>query len=253
MIFFCRRLPKVFYYVKKAVLLKRQPGIIIACMPKSGSTFLTNALSDITHSRLITPTNGGPQDEQNLDYPTLVDLFGTRFVAHIHLKASDTNVQKIVDFGLKPVVLVRNLFDVVVSINDHLAREDTKAFNIYIDKNFLELTKAEQYDRIIDLVLPWYINFYVSWSSVKSIDPYWLNFEDLISDNQGSIEGILDYCGISQDPDKIGNAIANLPKNRTRFNRGVGGRGRKELSATQIDRILKLTKYYPETDFSRIL
>ena len=157
-------------------------------MPKSGSTFLSAVLALITKSKLIKPIAGGPQDEQNLCFPTLVDLYGSRYVAHIHLKASESNVQKIIDFGLKPIVLVRNLYDIVVSINDHFHREDIKTFNIFVDEKFFKLSKSEQYDQIIDLALPWYINFYVSWQSTISIKPHWVTYEELTSNSIHTIQ-----------------------------------------------------------------
>lgn len=252
MLLFFRRLPKAFFYVKRLIYSNRKPGIIVACMPKSGSTFLTTILAHITKSRLIKPIEAERQDEQNLFYPILVDLYGSRYVAHIHLKASESNIRKIVDFGLKPIVLIRNLYDVVVSLNDHLHREDIRTFNIFIDHSFCKLPKVEQYDRIIDLALPWYINFYVSWSTT-SIKPHWVTYEDLTSNSTNTIQDVLNYCDVPANSTEIENAISSVSKSKTRFNKGIGGRGKEELSDAQIARIQRLCQYYPNIDFSPIL
>jgi hypothetical protein len=81
-----------------------------------------------------------------------------------------------------------------------------------------------------------------------------MSYEELIKDNPTSITNVLKFYGLGAPQRGIGQQIseAESEKRRTRFNRGVAGRGISKLSEGQIDRIRSYARYFPTTDFSRM-
>jgi hypothetical protein len=133
-------------------------------MPKSGSTFLANALSEVTGYPQVQLCFGYERHEQDLYLPRLVDACRKDTVTRHHMRATKFNTALLKKFNIKPVILTRNLFDVVPSIRDHLFREGFEKFPcFYCTERFADLSEEKQLDCIIDLALPWYFNFYVSW------------------------------------------------------------------------------------------
>ena len=58
--------------------------------------------------------------EQELYLPRIVDNYGKGVVVHQHFKANEPNLDLLMEFSIQPIVLVRNVFDVLVSLRDHL-------------------------------------------------------------------------------------------------------------------------------------
>jgi hypothetical protein len=125
----------------------------------------------------------------------------------------------------------------------------------------LELDLETQLDYVIELALPWYIDFYVSWYEAGTngkIDVQWISYEEMIADWNMSIRRILDVYGIKRTDAEIEEAIQRtLEKGQRktlqiRLNKGVVGRGNL-LSDAQKERVRALTRFYPWVDFSRIL
>lgn len=239
----------------KKVFFRRHECIVIACMPKSGSTFLLNTLSLLTGFKTCFPTSGAGRDDQNLYLPALIELYGKQGVCQLHLKATERNLDLIDQFSIKTIVLVRNIFDVVVSYRDHLHNESTLAPIVWANEQFFELDDTSQLDLIIELAIPWYINFYVSWFSASKegiINPVWLTYEELTTNPQSTLRRIMDAFGIDKTEVEIQESLEKVDRRKIRFHKGVSGRGRQQLSDTQIQRIIDLTRFYPWVDFSKM-
>jgi len=243
------------FYLKKAIFFKSHRCIVVACMPKSGSTFLSSTLSKLTGYKASFPTYGGGRNEQNLYLPALVDIYGRKTVCQMHLQATEANLILIERFSIKPIVLVRNIFDVVISFYDHLHREDTKTPMAWINDEFFKLDDSAQLDFIIGLAIPWYMSFYVSWFSATqegTVNPIWLTYEELTADPRSTLRLIVDSYNIRKSDEDIGNVLQQVEREKVRFNKGVSGRGCQILTETQIQRIKDFTRCYPWVDFSRI-
>jgi hypothetical protein len=195
------------------------------------------------------------QFEQDLYLPMLDSVAAVDTVTQQHCRASDANVQLMQAFGIKPVVLVRNIFDSVISLLDFYNKG---AFsNSFFRADYSSLDDQTRIDLLIDNLVPWYFQFVASWSEVekkKGLEIFWLTYEDLIGDKSVSIQNVLKFYGLGAAPRSIEQKIreAEAEKRNTRFNKGVAGRGRSGLSDQQKIRISRLARYYPATDFSRI-
>ena len=64
-------------------------------------------------------------------------------------------------------VLLRNIFDVVVSTNDHFRNEDDRGPSVYIHPEFHRMSEDEKFDFLIANCLPWYFSFFASWRDAQ--------------------------------------------------------------------------------------
>jgi len=229
--------------------------IFIACVPKSGSTFLKNILLSLSGYRDAFMVYTPGQFEQDLYLPVLDSVAGLDTVTQQHCRASDTNVQMMQAFGIKPVVLVRNIFDCVVSLLDFY---NGGAFaNSFFREDYRSLDEETRIDLLIDHLVPWYFEFVASWSLVEKqrrLHLMWLNYEDLIRDKPKTVVDVLGFYGLAAPSRGIAQRIDEIEveKRGTRFNKGIAGRGALRLSQEQKLRIERYARYYPATDFARL-
>jgi len=231
--------------------------IIIACFPKSASTFLRNVIGEITGYTTNEFCVAYERNEQDLYLPTLIDHAFTPVVNHMHMQARGNNVAIMQISGIRPTVLVRNIFDTTVSMANHLANHSPFFSMAYVDDSFAQLPPEEQLDMVIALCMPWFISFYVSWYKVRQdnlLDTYWLTYEKLTDDKPAAVADICRFYGIETDRATIEKAIETIQGNKEKSNLNVGvkGRGKAQLTDAQKQKIIKMTSYYKDVDFSLI-
>ncbi|HSM61073.1 MAG TPA: hypothetical protein VK849_09760 [Longimicrobiales bacterium] len=237
-------------------LRRGRPGrfVFLAAMPKSGSTFLSRALSRALGYEVGYLGYAYSNTEQELYEPRIVERFGEGFVVQQHLRASAPNLDLLARYGIRPVVLTRNVFDVVVSVREHLLSEGLDRIpSLFVSRAYGALSPAMQLDTIIRLFCPWLIGFYVSWYQADSIDKIWLSYDDCVGDWVACVGRVLDFHGLEVAPPIVAAALdASSGDPRSRINKGVPGRGAMLLSPAQQDRIRELTEPFPEVDFAPI-
>jgi hypothetical protein len=233
--------------------------LLLAPMPKSGSTFLSHTLCALTGYRHYYLACAYDNIEQEIYLPRVIDGFGCGRVVQQHFKANGPNLEVLNRFDIKPVVVVRNIFDLAASIRDHLLTERLDNLpSVYPPVDFLTFSPSRQLDFVIDMVIPWYITYYVSWCQAekqRQIEFLWVVYEELVANWSAGIRRILDFFGMQKPDVAIARAIETTraePKERTRLNVGVPGRAYRLLSDSQRERIVRLTQYYPNVDFTRI-
>ena len=238
----------------KRLFTKRRNCLFVTCFPKSGSTFLVSALAESTgYMRQFLGYDH--LNEQDLYLPSLIDAYNMNIVCHQHTRATAPNLALISEFGLQPIVLVRNIFDCLVSLRDHLERESLRTPVFNASDEFLASPQSEQFDELVDLALPWYVNFVMSWKNAETggAKLLWITYEDMMADKVGTVRQVLDFYGIPQFNDRVDTAISRVDRGfDTRFNKGVSGRGEEQLSADQRRRITDRFRHYPDVDFSFI-
>jgi hypothetical protein len=237
---------------------KRGDYLLVACMPKSGSTFLANVLSELTGYPYVALSYAYERSEQNLYLPKLIDSYSFGSVTHLHLRATDSTIDLLKIFSIRPVILVRNIFDVVVSIRDHMFNEGYEFPTFFCDENFKDLDEKSQFDFIIEQGIPWYFNFYATWNKAISkgrIEGLWLEYEKVVSNWHKTLRTVIDFYGIKKTYEEIDHALkktAMKNKKKIRFNKGVVGRSVNLLTKDQKDRILSMARFYPRIDFSKM-
>ena len=229
--------------------------IFIACVPKSASTFLKNLLVSLTGYRDVFMVYAAGQSEHELYLPTVREIAHLDTVTQQHCRASDANIQMMQAFDIKPVVLIRNIFDSVMSLLDFY---DKGAFyNSYFRADYPSLDEETKIDLLIDNVIPWYFQFVASWSLVEKqnrLEIFWLTYEELIAEKSSAIQNILKFYGLGAALRGVEQKIRETESEgrKIRFNKGVKGRGDARLSERQKERVRRLAKYHSATDFSRI-
>ncbi len=228
--------------------------IFITCAPKSGSTFLKNVLAEITDYRDLFAVYASLQNEQEIDMPQLAQFGNVNTVTQQHARASEANIQIMQAFGISPVVLVRNIFDTVMSLVDFYGKGFTHS-TFFRKEDYLNFDQETKINLIIEYAIPWYFQFVASWQRAERenrLEVYWISYENLIADKTKTIADILDFYGLSYSNEFIQQKIDKIESNKevNRFNKGVSGRGKTALSKTQKDRIKNLAKYFPDIDFS---
>ena len=227
--------------------------LFIACAPKSGSTFLKNVLVALTGFKDLFSVYAALQNEHELDLPQLAKFGAVNSVTQQHSRASEANIHLMQAFNIRPVVLVRNIFDTTISLLDFYRGGFT--FSTYFDReDFVNFEQEQQIDLLIDYVLPWYFQFVASWQRVereKRLTVYWQSYESMIADKPAALEQVLAFYGMNAPREAIEKTIhATESDNRAnRFNKGVAGRGKAGLTDAQKDKIKSLARFYPRHDF----
>ncbi|MEX2577163.1 MAG: sulfotransferase domain-containing protein [Halofilum sp. (in: g-proteobacteria)] len=240
-------------------LLARGDSILITCMPKSGSTFLLAALEEVTGYQQAKLIYSWARTDHELYLPRLLDAQFRHTVTRHHLRASGPNIELLERFRIKPVVLVRNLYDAAVSVRDHLEKEGHHNFPaLHAPNEFSQMQRHEQLEFVIDHVMPWYIQFYASWYGpwiAGDMDMLWLRYEELIEDWSSGVLQVLEFYGLESNRAAITKAIEESYRSdlvTKRFNQVVVGRGLDELTEAQRKRIRKLASYHSGVDFSYV-
>jgi hypothetical protein len=229
--------------------------LFIACVPKSASTFLKNLLVNLTGYRDLFTVYAAGQSEHEIYLPTLRESAHLDTVTQQHCRASDANVHLMQAFGIQPVVLVRNIFDSVMSLIDFYNKG---AFQTsYFRADWHGLNKETKIDLLIENVIPWYFQFVASWDLAEKqqrLEVHWLSYEELIADKASAVLKVLEFYGLGASRRGVEQRIREIESEETkiRFNKGITGRGRSGLNDGQKEQIRRLTRFYPSTDFGRI-
>jgi len=216
--------------------------ILLACAPKSGSTFLSSAIANLPDFTKADLTLGYGRREQELCIFHCAATHSANYVAQHHTRYSDTTGGLIRAFRLFPVVLTRNLFDTVVSLRDHLLTRPMVAL-AYVDEAFVSWEEERQLDFVIDFCLPWYANFAACWAQYDGPGMR-VRYQDLVERPAETVRLIAAAAGAAFPREVAEQAVASVRREDMRFNVGRAGRGREVLSRAQIARIHSLLEPY---------
>ncbi len=243
--------------------------VIVACFPKSGSTFLFALLANLPGMRRQKLVPGFKRREQEIclerlreanlktrflrelwkDDPTIDSARPIGFVSQMHLRYSLPTGKIMKNFRITPIVLVRDIFDVVVSIRDHFQNKATYMSMAYVTEEMKEWDESKMQHFIADMVVPWYLNFYMCWQECDNAKV--ITYEKLVNDVTGTTLDVANYAGIPCSAQDIAQAIENAGRQDTRKNKAVAGRG-QEVPDSVKEKIRHLAAYYPDVDFSPI-
>lgn len=219
-------------------------------MPKSGSTFLTKLLANVLGYKHGYFSYAYYNVEQELYVPKILDAFGKGTVVQQHFKASEPNLSILEQFELRPVILMRDIADVLVSVRDHLLHERSDNIpSLFPPENFPSICSESQLDYLVKFFAPWLVQFYVSWKRAESrgTELLWLRYEECVHDWAAAVDEILEFNRLPANPGAAARQLAaNAPLGNTRLNKGVPGRGRQELTVAQREALRAMTRSYPE-------
>ncbi|MGV3553108.1 hypothetical protein [Rhizobium sp.] len=255
-----------------------QLNVLLACAPKSASTFIAGALQTalgLPSAALFASTPriravsqmGGNLREQEPEELALIrnGLNGAGYVAQHHSRCTPYLSLMLKTYNVRPIVTHRNLFDTFVSLDDMIMgyRSDNVSEGLYFSDGLpANYGKLEQEDRLTILVqrnTAWFIQFYVSWKKCERaglVKPLWVSYEkDFLADKQGLAERVIKHLGL--DPDSAAKLLVAFEDKTDgaakRLNKGVAGRGRAMPDSVRA--IIERTAHYyrDEEDLSPLL
>ncbi|MEI9997214.1 MAG: sulfotransferase domain-containing protein [Rhizomicrobium sp.] len=231
----------------------RRPSVLLAFAPKAAGTFLRTAAIYAVDGQLtrVVHAQGGRDGTPYLPVYVLYLAGGfpdSTLVTHVHMQALPANRHFLEALGLKPVIMLRDVPDMLTSYLDMLAAEPASPshwLNAAIPPDFARLSDATKADFMIDTILPWYASYFATWLDYVHRAPdrvCVLRYSDLQRDPSGVLHRLLAHSGLPRSEDMCELAIAAAWKDKQdyRFNRGEEGRGRARLNARQLARIEQL-------------
>lgn len=256
--------------ILKAKVLSRclptrpQNRVLLACFPKSGSTFISQKLSQLPGWTRVKFVPAYDRREQELEEAAIVrSIQNTRkinkgIVAQHHCRACEHNLALINKYDIKVIVLTRSLMDVAVSLRDHWDRESVVAPMAYLSESLLADLDASLKSRlqfIVQHIMPWYVNFYLTWVQHHPEvlgGVFFADYDRFFSNTQNHFLEVLDFVRESHDKTSIEQILQS--DGYTRLNKGISGRGAKAFSEDPLayQMLVDLLEYYPTVDFSPI-
>ncbi|MHC5059471.1 MAG: sulfotransferase domain-containing protein [Planctomycetota bacterium] len=214
--------------------------ILIACFQKSGSTYLARLLREVTGFKRARLCQFYGNNEQDICQFRIQKFRWANVVTQQHIKGTDNNIALMKKHYFKPVVLTRNISDVIMSLHDHIEIEGRRSPTGYVHKEYFEMNKEEKLMYLIRVHLPWYFNFFIAWQEAsQTMDVLWTSYEELFSNQCKTVRKILDYYGVLATNNQIENAISAIKTKNTRLNVGKSGRG-ESLSTAHKEAMLDL-------------
>jgi hypothetical protein len=255
-----------------------QLNVLLACAPKSASTFIAGALQTalgLPSAALFANTPriravsmmGGNLMEQEPEELALIrnGLNGQGYVAQHHARATPYLSLLIRTYNVRPIVTHRNLFDTFVSLDDMImgyrSDKDSDSGFYFSDGLPAHYGRLDREDRLTILVqrnTAWFIQFYVSWKKCERanlVKPLWVSYEhDFLADKPGLALRVIDHLGLA--PDAAERLVAAFEDKSDgaakRLNKGVAGRGR-DMPASVRAIIEKTASYYRDEEDLRPL
>jgi hypothetical protein len=236
----------------------RRRAIVLAFPPKAAGTFLRTAIIKAVDGQLVRIVHAQAGRDATPYLPTLVRYFeggvtDKTLVTHVHMLALPANLHLMSAFGIKPIIMMRNIPDMLASYWDMLETDDQSlhnGLNCHIPPNFRDMSKNAKADFIVDVLAPWYVNFYAGWLAYATLSPgtvLVLDFRTMKKKPVETVEAVLKHVGLSSDRQTCETAVAYAWENREalRFNKGRGGRGNAYFRAPHLNRIARVMSNYP--------
>ncbi|WP_420562182.1 sulfotransferase domain-containing protein [Thalassobaculum sp.] len=235
-------------------------SLFIASIPKCGTTWIFHMLEHITGNTAVR-LYGDPVTGAEIDTARIVHAHrnSTPWIAMMHLSPGAWASTLFRDCDAAPIVLVRNIYDVIASFSDEIEKVFKAGIPphttmIYIPDEYVEWEKSKKLDFLITIFVPW-VTFYLNrWMALEG-EKHWVRYEDLVGDTHGTLRRILDVANFQDLSDeRIHQGIAEFSKDKTdlgyktRFNKGVVGRGSAMLSDAQKAEIHRILGFYTSLD-----
>jgi hypothetical protein len=236
----------------------RRSVLFLAFAPKVAGTFFRQVAMHALGGDLFRTSHAqGGRDGT----PYLPNLLGCyldkdlrQIIVHIHMQAFAANRNLLSAFGIRPVIMLRNLPDTLASFwdmleNDPVAR--AQGLNCVVPDNFLELSHAQKAEFVVDIIAPWYASYFATWKSFVDEAPDQvcvLTYQNFCQDPANAFHAAFAHAGFAISRDACAEAVERVWPDRTafRYNKGTGGRGKSYFSAGQLAGISRQLSHYPQ-------
>ena len=242
-------------------------NIYVACMPKSGSSYLAHSLStalDIPFQHLTTshpnPSAVGMNGrEQEIDELAIIKktLRGTGFVAQHHTKSTPYLMRLFSSYNIGCIVIFRNIFDGMISLDAMLQKSTWSnplaQGALKIPVNYSELSFDERMAGISNNYGTWCIDFYLSWKRVaqEGFNFLWVEYDKHLSRSSGDKNELCDLLIEYLKPSSVQEAKLyevivgeTVSDARARFRSGESGEGVDKVPLDVQRHLINYAKKY---------
>jgi hypothetical protein len=238
----------------------RRPILLLAFAPKSAGTYFREAAIRALDGQLVRLVHAQGGRDGALYLPSvlfnLLDRDASPPVGHVHMQALEANVNFIDALGMKPVIMLRDLADMLASFLDMLERDPAaraEGLNCQIPDGFPQMAREKQLDFMVDVIAPWYASYYATWKCFAEDAPETvcvLTYGEFRRAPADTLYAALAHAGFDVTRARCAEALdAVWPQRRSfRFNRGETGRGRIYFSPAQMEKLNRLLSYYPQLE-----
>lgn len=257
----------------------KQLNILVACAPKSASTFIQGALrqatglpaaslSSVALSPLASSRLGMNLREQETDELALIrnGMNGLGYVAQHHVRCTPYLCAQMQLYNIRPLVTYRNIFDTLVSLDDmfiswrsNIQDPDMNYFDDGLPGNYSSLDRDDRIEILINHHVSWLIQFYVSWKKCEamgSVSPVWISYgRDFQGDKTVLAQRIVEHIGHEgMSVELLAEALEDSDAAKSaRLNVGIVGRG-ADLAPRLRDKVLSICRRYEaEADLSPLI
>lgn len=185
---------------------------IVVAPPKSGSTWTTNVLAKSIPAGYARFCYAWSSNEHDLYPAALSAVESKKSIAQMHMKATPHNVQLILDFKLKTILLTRNVYDSLASFARDIQKKKRTEHRsagilgysfVWLENCDKDWEFSDWLDYSIDYYLPWYLVFLSSWSSYRQVvNPISIRYEEIYRDPAESFSYILRELEIEKPLDE---------------------------------------------------
>jgi len=244
--------------------------VAICCMPKSGSTYFLTSLRrlpeqdfqiDYIHVPYRNPSFVDAELRENeLDELALlkVECQRNNIITQLHMKASPYSDKMFARNNYKVLVVQRNIFDCIVSMDDMICEGKMPGFAmVRPPSSYRKWPREKRLSYLCHIAGPWYVDFAISWART-GLRPLFLSYENDVlgfsEDTARRIQAHLQIDGLELA--QISEAFelkSDQEKTSARLNVGISGRG-QDIPTEVRQQLIELTKYYQgEIDFANLV
>lgn len=225
--------------------------IFLSALPKSGSTHFCHLLSAYT-GKTVLSLHTQNRFREDLDSRVLTLSCRAAAIMQGHNPAGDELSFFLQTSAIRPIILLRNIFDCIISYVAHLER------SVHLRRHgfsFAGMSDQEKLDYAIRHLAPNHVHFVASWKKyAEKRACLFLSYENNISDWHQALKLSIDYIGAPWDPKRAEQAIATLEAFSARSPQDLRRRTGKSilkdaLTQKHIDEVRSLYRYYSEIDF----
>jgi hypothetical protein len=236
----------------------RRPLLLLSFAPKSAGTYFRQAAMHAIRGQLIRMCHAQGGRDGTLYLPNILacclDDTAPATVTHIHMQALAANRNFIEAVGLKPIIMIRDIADMLASFLDMLEVDPVaraEGLNCQVPKDFCALDRGAKLDFMIDVIAPWYASYFATWKDFADASPATvcvLHYQEFCDAPAETLYKAICHAGFATTRFQCRQSVelAWRDKENYRYNKGVSGRGKDYFQPDHFERLQKLLAYYPQ-------
>lgn len=243
------------------VLGKKRPLVMLAFAPKAAGTFFRSAVIKAIDGQLVRTVHAQGGRDAQLYLPVFTQYYAgavtpKTLVTHVHMQALPANRHFLAAFGIKPVIMLRSIADMMASYWDMLdggGEIANMGVNFLVPADFRTWTDGAKQEFLCDMLMPWYVSYFASWRDYRTHHPddvLVLRFDELQENPVHALQQTLRHAGLPAGEKRCRDAFAAAwaMRDGLRFNQGRAGRGQEYFTERQRDHFRRALSRYALPD-----